>query len=263
MKIIKIPFSGNNPNNKDCDKAPDEIARQLEDIYSSQDNHLVHPKLFKIESIPVKNKDWELTKRNIIESIMQNDDFPICIGGDHSLTYPLFKAFSQKFKNAGLIVFDAHPDTYLGDDYLYEHGIYLRNLVEENILNPKNAIVIGIRNPDPEEIDYMKRKGINFYTMKQIFENDIKEVCDMVMEKARTFGNMYISIDIDVLDPAFAPGTGCIEPGGISSRELIYFIQRLKLLKNLRMIDIVEVNPKVDFNNMTSKIAAKIIGEFF
>ena len=85
----------------------------------------------------------------------------------------------------------------------------------------------------------------------------------MVMEKARKFENLYISLDIDSVDPAFAPGTGCIEPGGLASRELIYFIQRLKLLKNLRMMDIVEVNPKIDVNNMTSKLAAKVIGEFF
>lgn len=262
MKIIKVPFSANNPNSKDCDKAPDEIIRQLEYVYSSEDNHLVHPRLFNIESIPINNKDWESSKKNIIEFITQNDDFPICLGGDHSITYPLFKAFSQKFKNPGLIIFDTHPDTYYEEDYLYVHSGWLKFLVEENAINPKNVIIIGIRNADPEEIDYMKEKNIAFFTMKQLF-NNIEDICDVVMEKARNFGNLYISVDIDVLDPAFAPGTGCIEPGGMSSRELIYFIQRLKLLKNLKMMDIVEVNPKIDFNNMTSKVAAKIIGEFF
>jgi len=263
MKIIKIPFSGNNPNNDDCDKAPDKIVEVLGTVYASEDNHLVHPKLFNIELIPVKNKDWELSKKNIIDFVMQNDDFPICLGGDHSITYPLFKAFSQKFQNAGLIIFDAHPDTYHKEDYEYFHGGWLKFLVDDNIIDPRKVIVIGIRNPDPEEINYMKKKKITFYTMKQIFENDVKEVCDMVMEKAREFSNLYISLDIDVLDPAFAPGTGCIEPGGMSSRELIYFIQRLRLLKNVKMMDIVEINPEMDINDMTSKLAAKIIGEFF
>ena len=262
MKLIKVPFSGNNPNNKDCDKAPDTIIKELEEVYASEDNKLVHPKLFNVESIPM-NDDWELTKESIIEFISQNDDFPICLGGDHSITYPLFKAFAQKFKNPGLIVFDAHPDTYTEEDYSYFHGGWLKFLVEENIAKPENIIVIGIRNPDPDEIIYMKKKKITFYTMKQIFENNVKDVCDMVMEKARKFENLYISLDIDSVDPAFAPGTGCIEPGGLTSRELIYFIQRLKLLKNLRMMDIVEVNPKIDVNNMTSKLAAKVIGEFF
>ena len=262
MKIIKVPFSKNNPKNLDCDKAPDMIVKELEEVYSSEDNKLVHPDLFNIESIPI-SEDWETTKRNIIEHITQNEEFPICLGGDHSISYPLFKAFAQKFKNPGLVVFDTHPDVYHEEDYLYLHGGWLKFLVEENIVNPENVIIVGVRNPDPLEIEYMKEKKITFYTMKQIFENNIKNVCDMVMEKARQFENLYISVDIDSVDPCFAPGTGCIEPGGISSRELIYFIQRLKLLKNLKMMDIVEINPKLDVNNMTSKLAAKIIGEFF
>ncbi len=262
MKIIKIPFSKNNPNNEDCNKAPDKIVEVLETVYSSENHNLVHPNLFKVETIPV-NEDWEISKKNIIDFITQNDEFPICLGGDHSITYALFKAFSQKFKNTGLVVFDTHPDTYHEEDYKYLHGGWLKFLVEENIIKPENVIVIGVRNADPKEIEYMREKGIIFYTMRQIFENNVKEICDVVMEKARKFENLYISLDIDVLDPAFAPGTGCIEPGGMTSRELIYFIQRLKLLKNLRMMDIVEINPEIDVNDMTSKIAAKVIGEFF
>ena len=81
------------------------------------------------------------------------------------------------------------------------------------------------------------------------------------MEQARNFSDLYISIDIDILDPAFAPGTGYIEPAGLSTRELIYLIQRIKLLKNIKKYDLVEVNPDKDINNMTSKVAAKIIKE--
>ena len=77
----------------------------------------------------------------------------------------------------------------------------------------------------------------------------------------RNFSDSYISVDIDVLDPAFAPGTGYLEPGGLSTRELLYLLQRIKLLKNIRKYDLVEVNPDKDINLMTCKTAAKIIKE--
>jgi len=81
------------------------------------------------------------------------------------------------------------------------------------------------------------------------------------MERARNSSGFYISIDIDSVDPAFAPGTGYIEPGGLSSRELIYFIKRLSLLNNFRGGDIVEINPDLDNRNMTVKLGAKILSE--
>ena len=81
------------------------------------------------------------------------------------------------------------------------------------------------------------------------------------MSVARQFGALYLSIDIDVLDTAFAPGTGHTEPGGLTTRELLYFVHMLKNLKNLKMADIVEINPKKDLNDMTSKIGAKLLVE--
>ena len=97
--------------------------------------------------------------------------------------------------------------------------------------------------------------------MKEISEENIHEVTDALMSITKNFSHLYISIDIDVVDPAFAPGTGYPEPAGLTSRQLIYMLHRLKNLKNINIIDIVEVNPKKDINNMTSKLAAKILAE--
>ena len=97
--------------------------------------------------------------------------------------------------------------------------------------------------------------------MKEIMANGIHDVSDSFMSVAKDFSDLYISIDIDVLDPAFAPGTGYIEPGGLSTRELLFFLQRLKRLKNLRAYDLVEINPAKDINDMTSKVGAKILVE--
>jgi len=97
--------------------------------------------------------------------------------------------------------------------------------------------------------------------MKEIAIEGKREVCESIMSVAREWDGSYLSIDIDALDPAYAPGTGHSEPGGLTTRQLIYFIQRLKILKNLNAADIVEVNPKKDVNDMTSKVAAKLIAE--
>ncbi len=81
------------------------------------------------------------------------------------------------------------------------------------------------------------------------------------MSVAKSFKDLYVSIDIDVLDPAFAPGTGYMEPGGLSTRELLFFLHRLKKLQNLRAYDLVEINPSKDVNELTSKVGSKILVE--
>ena len=87
------------------------------------------------------------------------------------------------------------------------------------------------------------------------------DVLEAIMSVAKNFKYLYVSIDIDVLDPAFAPGTGYIQPGGLTTRELLFFLHRLKRLQNLRAYDLVEVNPSKDVNDMTSKVGAKILVE--
>lgn len=97
--------------------------------------------------------------------------------------------------------------------------------------------------------------------MKEIIAEGVHEISESLMSVAKNFRDLYVSIDIDVLDPAFAPGTGYIEPGGLTTRELLFFLHRLKKLYNLRAFDLVEINPSKDTNDITSKVAAKILVE--
>ena len=96
--------------------------------------------------------------------------------------------------------------------------------------------------------------------MKQLLENGIEDTCDTVMENFRQFDELYISIDIDVLDPSVAPGTYYTEPNGLLLSQLLYFLRRLRLLKNIKKIDLVEVNPDIE-KDLTVKTAVKIITE--
>ena len=253
MKIIKVSSSqGCLGKNIGCEKAPDEVVKELSNIYSNEKGW---DSGFIVGTVKVVLGNIDETNKNILEK--EGDIF---VGGDHSITYSCVKSFKDNFGDVGLLVFDAHPDCYLDDKNFLNHENYVAFLVKGGIVKPENIVLVGIRNSDPKEISFLKENKIKYFTMKQIYGN-INDVCDTIMEIVREFSNLYVSIDIDVVDPAFAPGTGYLEPGGMSSRDLIYFLQRLKLLKNLKRLDLVEINPDKDINGMTVKLGAKIIKE--
>ena len=138
---------------------------------------------------------------------------------------------------------------------------WLRVLVEKGF-PAENILLVGIRNPNLEEINFLKNHSIRFLLMNPLLE-DLQETCDMIME----FSNkkeLYVSIDISIIDPAFAPSTNYKEPGGLTSRQFLYLIQRINKIKNLRAIDMVGINKEEDgeMDNMTIKLGAKILSEF-
>jgi agmatinase len=220
-------------------------------------------KIFAIgaEKIIEHLKDYHLTEAGILPVFDVKEIKPdkideeikhycALLGGGHSITYPAFKAFAKINPGAGIIVFDAHPD----EDYL-------ARLIGEKALDRDDVILVGIRNMRKEDKRFIDEHKIKNYSMKEISFEGLREVTDNVMSVARQWPKVYLSINIDVLDPAFAPAVNTPEPGGMSTRDLLYFIQRLKMLRNLGMADLVGVNPDKDVNDITSKIAAKLLVE--
>ena len=249
MNIVKIPtYLGSMNKNKGCEKAPDEIIKELKNI---EINESLKEIKFEVSEIKTSS-NLDETNRNI-----ENGKGDIFIGGDHSITYSLFK--SLKSKNKGLIIFDAHVDL---DNYTDTptHEDFLKKMIDENILNPNNLVIIGARKIWKNELSYAREKNIKIITIKQLFDMGIEDICDTVMENFRIFEELYISIDIDILDPSIAPGTYYTEPNGLQLNQLLYFLRRLKLLKNIKKIDLVEVNPEIE-NKITIKTATKIISE--
>jgi len=258
MKILKIPFSnGGLGKTKGTELAPDKITSYLKKDSLNENNTLP---LFNIEQIEINQDNIEETNKTIFQKVKKNLTNPktILIGGDHSITYPSFKAFSE-LENPGLIIFDAHPDC-MHNFTPPTHEDFVKTLIKNNILNPENIILVGLRSWHKDEYTFLKENNIRFFTMKQLHQ-DFHHITETIMENARKFSNIYLSIDIDVVDPAFAPATGYPEPGGLTSRQLIDMLQKIKNLKTIKMIDIVEVNPTKDKYNITSKLAAKIITE--
>ena len=254
MKIVKIPFNGGSlGKNIGTEKAPDKIIEKLKEnyvnFYVNENKRGVN---FEVLNVKLNTSNFDVLQDELMH--LEGDIF---IGRDHSITYGLVKGLNGE---KGLIIFDAHPDCEVPTNSI-THEDYLRKLIEDEVIDARNIILIGLRDYTKVELEFLERNKVNCYFMKNLFENDIKEVCDDIMEIANRFGSLYISVDIDAVDCAFAPGTGYPSPCGLTSRELIYFLQRLKLLKNLRRVDLVEINPDKDVNEMTIILGAKIIAE--
>ena len=256
MDVVKIRSSqGSLGKNLGCEKAPDLIIEKFNEMFLNE-NYFSSE--INVYDITIYESNIEKTNESILNEAKRFDK-AIFLGGDHSITYNLFNAFSSKFRNTGLLIFDAHPDCEVYTD-IAAHEDFVRKLIDDMLLEKENVILVGLRIFSENEIKFLKDNKIKFFSMKDIF-NDLQNVCDEIMELSRNFDGLYLSIDIDVVDPAYAPGTVYLEVGGLSSRELLYFIQRIKLLKNLKFIDIVEINPKKDINNMTVMLGAKILKE--
>lgn len=266
MQIIKVPGINGLGKTQGCRNAGNAILDALYDIHSNEKGKIIDKKLLDLEEIHVNNENLEeqqdLIYKNAFEAF-ETQDKSIFLGGDHSISFPVCKAFfdfsKKKGDDACLIVFDAHVDCMLT---MKEptHEEWLRALVEAGF-PVSNILVVGVRNMWQDEIRFLSKKGIRYVSINQLNEN-LQEVTDAIMEFAQG-KQLYVSIDIDILDPAFAPATGHAETGGLTSREFIYIIQRISLLKNLRAVDIVEINVEKDKNhdNRTIKLGAKILAE--
>jgi arginase family enzyme len=257
MKLLKIPFSaGGLGKTKGTEKAPELIAKKLKEFYLNENKRMP---IFEFSDVEINQNNIEKTNKNIVSSIKNTNNRFGVIGGDHSITFSSFKAFSEKNNNAGLLMFDAHPDC-VNNFSPPTHEDFIKVLVEEDIVPAENIIIAGIRNWHSSELKFLREKNIRFFTMKKM-HNNMEDCIDAIMDNCRKFSNLYISIDIDVIDPSFAPGTGHPEPAGLTSREFIHILQRLKFLKNIKAFDLVEINPEKDVNNLTIKLGAKIITE--
>jgi arginase len=259
MQIIRIATI--NGGTKGCERAPVEVVKALKNIKSNEKNKLIEFEKLNLEEIHTDPRDLEeagfLIFKNSLE-VFEKNSRCFFIGGDHSISYPILRAFEKAQENPLLIVFDSHSDCEVPKK-VPGNQEWLRKLIEKG-WSPRNIILVSSRNLSSTEMDFLAENKLTLIK-REILEEDLAGVCDIVTERARNSGGFYISIDIDCVDPAFAPGACDLEPGGLSSRELIYFIKRLSLLENFRGADIVEINPDRDINGMTAKLGAKLIAE--
>ena len=188
---------------------------------------------------------------------------PIILGGDHSISIPVFQAQCQRYngQRLGVLWVDAHPDLcdmFTGSKL--SHACVLRRALEFGI-EPQEVCLVGVRSWEDQEIDLIETGGLNVYTAANVAERGMRSVASSVYSKLSDCDAVHISLDIDCLDPAFAPGTGIPDSGGLTSREVLTLIKSLRGLP-LVGLDVVEVSPPIDPSEATVFAALKIIMEF-
>ena len=201
------------------------------------------------------------------EKISRAGAIPVILGGDHSIASADVAGIARHrgMGKISMIHFDAHADTA---DILYgnlaSHGTPMRRLIESGAIPGKNFVQVGLRGywPPKEIFDWMREQGMRWHTMDEIWQRGFQAVMkDAISEALSTADSLYISIDVDSLDPSFAPGTGTPEPGGIMSADLLRMVRTLCLEHNVVGIDIVEVSPAYDVSDLTVNVAHRLAFE--
>jgi len=189
----------------------------------------------------------------------------IMLGGDHGVSYPSIHAFKEHYGEVGVIQWDAHHDVRNLVDGGRTNGTPFRSLIDGGHLKGGNLVQIGIRDyaNAKEYHDYTKDNGISVYTMEDIEITGIIPIIKKELERlAELVDFIYLSVDMDVVDQAFAPGCPAIGPGGITSRELLASIAAAASHERVKAMDIVEIDPSKDFRDMTSRLAAAAMLRF-
>lgn len=231
-----------------------EVSYGLEDYSPYLDESLNNKNYFDAGDLDLPFGNVEKSLKIIeksVENILEDNKIPVFLGGEHLISYPLIKKVTEKYPELAVLHFDAHAD--LRDEFFgekFSHATVLRRACEH--LKDKRLYQFGIRSGIKEEFEYIKQHGfLSFAEVKEGFMNKFDE-----------FKNypLYITLDIDVFDPSFAPGTGTPEPGGCTSKDFFDLIPYFKKL-NIVGFDIVEVSPINDISERTSLLAAKILRE--
>ena len=204
--------------------------------------------------------------RKVLE-VAQAGAIPIVLGGDHSITYPAASAVAQAVapRRLGMVHFDAHADAANSTwGVLRSHGTPMRRLIESSAIEGRNFVQVGLRGywPPPATLEWMERHGLRVHFMTEIEERGAEAVvADAIAQALDGPELIYLSVDIDVLDPGMAPGTGTPEPGGMLSRELLRAIRQIVGTVELAGMDVVEVAPAYDVSEITAAAAHRCVME--
>jgi agmatinase len=192
-----------------------------------------------------------------ILSVVSQGKLPVTIGGDHSLTKDVLAAIHRTGgKKLSLLYFDAHPDfVSSARDY---YGSVLTD--SAGYIDFEKSMTIGTRAAEPEEIENASKVGLQIVTPIDVVEHGVHKVADMIMAKVKS-SRTYVSIDLDCVDPASAPGVSVPSPGGLTTADMLYLLTRVMKDADIAGFDIVELSPDYDLNNMTAHLAARIMSE--
>lgn len=234
-----------------------DVSANLELYSIRSDIDLERIPVHDMGDIDVVEDTRETLKRttSVWSELITGSKIPIMLGGEHTITKGAIDALPS---DIGLVCFDAHLD--LRDEFLGEklmHATFMRRVAER--IGPDHIMEVGIRAFSKPELDYAKSSGVEIITPIEIHKNPIEKTVQRIKAFLSKFSRTYVTVDIDVLDPAFAPGVGNPEPDGISTDELLTMVQT-SMSKNIVGLDAVEVSPERD-SGQTAAACAKVIFE--
>lgn len=197
-------------------------------------------------SLPPTPEARALIEAGIVD-VLQKGWYPIALGGDHSVTYPILRAIHSVYPNVTILHLDAHPDLYEDFEGDRSHACPFARIMEEGLAT--RLVQVGIRTMTGRQREQAERYDVEVIDMRAWSHG----------ERPKVDGTVYLSIDLDVLDPAFAPGISHREPGGLSVRDVLDAVQSMS--GTLVGADVVEYNPLQDVGDLTAHVAAKIVKE--
>lgn len=234
-----------------------EVSIGLEEYSPYLDRELEDVKFFDAGDIPLPFGNPEKSLLEIetyVHTLLADNKIPMGMGGEHLVSLPVMKAVASKYDDLAIIHFDAHTDlreNYEGEEY--SHSTPIRKIAD--LIGPKNVYSFGIRSGMKEEFQWAKENGMHISKFEVL--EPLKEVLPTLEGR-----NVYVTIDMDVLDPAHAPGTGTVDAGGITSRELLASIHAIAASGvNVVGFDLVELAPVYDHSDQTANTASKLIRE--
>ncbi len=220
-------------------------------LWSETGRDLAKPHIFFFAEGISSVSDKKMTAAMIEESIfflLSHNLRPVSLGGDHSITYPIIRALSKKCPNLSVLDLDAHPDLY--DEFggnKYSHASTWARIMEEGLV--RRLVQVGIRTANRHQREQAARFGVETHEMK-----DCRDTWEFEFD-----GPVYLSLDLDALDPAYAPGVSHREPGGLSTRQVIDLIHKVN--QPIVGADIVEFNPRMDWHGVTATVCARLLKE--
>jgi len=234
-----------------------EVSIGLEEYSPYLDRELEDVKFFDAGDIPLPFGNPEKSLLEIetyVHTLLADNKIPMGMGGEHLVSLPVMKAVASKYDDLAIIHFDAHTDlreNYEGEEY--SHSTPIRKIADH--IGPTNVYSFGIRSGMKEEFQWAKENGMHISKFEVL--EPLKEVLPTLEGR-----NVYVTIDMDVLDPAHAPGTGTVDAGGITSRELLASIHAIAASGvNVVGFDLVELAPVYDHSDQTANTASKLIRE--
>lgn len=274
IAIIGAPLSKPSISHSGASFAPDAIRRCLSsfttyNIERGTDLAEDSKTIIDFGDITMHPTSIEESHQRIYESVNEATNtnaapFTIILGGDHSITTSAVKAIKETKGTVGIIQFDAHHDLRNTEDGGPTNGTPFRRLLEEGHIKGEHLIQIGIRNYANAKAyhDYAIEQGVAVYTMKDVNHLPIKELINSALNQLHDkVDTIYLSVDMDVLDQAYAPGCPAIGPGGMHPETLKEAVQAALKHPKVQTMDIVEIDPTLDTRDMTSRIAALLLME--